>query len=222
MHLNDIKNFVAHHLDAKYRKGQAEHGGNLWDRNPVEDIQDEAIDLITYVFCIKERDIHLLGLATRALDELNHSSTCSTLRGRSHLTALIETLKQNNKTQNMETKDTTIGIKADENYDKTAMVNELRAGAKGSRSLPKAVIIYTAAVILTISAVWVTSASDSSVKQLRSALANNTSAENQNWGAQIQANNAIAAKLKSIEDENKKLRAEVVRLNAVTFKKHSK
>ncbi len=49
-HLADIQNRLVQDLDTKYRKGQAEHGGNLWDRNVSHDILAEAIDLITYAY----------------------------------------------------------------------------------------------------------------------------------------------------------------------------
>lgn len=55
-HLKDIKQFFADGVDKKYRKGQAEHGGNLWDRDCLSDISDEAIDLVTYVYTARERD----------------------------------------------------------------------------------------------------------------------------------------------------------------------
>ena len=48
-HLRDIKSSFEASVDAKYRKGQAEHGGNLWDRNTLSDIKDEAVDLFTYI-----------------------------------------------------------------------------------------------------------------------------------------------------------------------------
>jgi hypothetical protein len=55
-HLLDIKQHFSTAVDKKYRKGQAEHGGNLWDRNTLDDIGDEAVDLVTYIYVAKERD----------------------------------------------------------------------------------------------------------------------------------------------------------------------
>lgn len=55
-HLTDIKAFFVDAVDKKYRKGQAEHGGNLWDRDCLKDIADEAVDLVTYIHTARERD----------------------------------------------------------------------------------------------------------------------------------------------------------------------
>lgn len=54
-HLSDIKASFADEVDVKYRRGQKEHGGNLWDRDVVPDIIDEAIDLYTYAHAQRER-----------------------------------------------------------------------------------------------------------------------------------------------------------------------
>lgn len=69
-HLAKIQLEVNQRLSAKYRKGQAEHGGNLWD-NPTLDVVnfaiDEAIDQLTYLLTIKEQ------LLNRVI-EINHVS----------------------------------------------------------------------------------------------------------------------------------------------------
>ena len=54
-HLEDIKRSFCEEVDAKYRAGQKEHGGNLWDRDVVPDINNEAIDLVTYAYTNRER-----------------------------------------------------------------------------------------------------------------------------------------------------------------------
>jgi hypothetical protein len=48
-HLWAIKERFVSKLDSKYRAGQGEHGGNLWDRDVLTDAIDEAIDLVTYL-----------------------------------------------------------------------------------------------------------------------------------------------------------------------------
>jgi hypothetical protein len=52
-HLAAIKDDMAARIDAKYRKGQQEHGGNLWERNPVKDLDGEIVDATVYFFEIK-------------------------------------------------------------------------------------------------------------------------------------------------------------------------
>lgn len=57
-HLDHILNEAHNRLDAKYRKGQAEHGGNLWDVPTlalVDNAIDEAIDQLTYLITIREK-----------------------------------------------------------------------------------------------------------------------------------------------------------------------
>ena len=41
-HLTDIQKTVGAEIDRKYRAGQAEHGGDLWERVPlIDDMIDE-------------------------------------------------------------------------------------------------------------------------------------------------------------------------------------
>lgn len=47
-HLGTIKDLFLKMVDEKYRKGQAEHGGDLRTRNVARDIMEEAIDLFAY------------------------------------------------------------------------------------------------------------------------------------------------------------------------------
>jgi len=57
-HLEVLKNHATALLDEKYRKGQAEHGGNLFDLTPkqlaLEAIM-ETIDLFTYQMTLYEK-----------------------------------------------------------------------------------------------------------------------------------------------------------------------
>ena len=53
-HLNEILKEVRSKIDTKYRAGQAEHGGDLWERVPlIDDIMDEAVDQTTYALTLK-------------------------------------------------------------------------------------------------------------------------------------------------------------------------
>ena len=55
-HLRDIVNSVTAGIDKKYRAGQAEHGGDLWERVPlVEDMIEESIDQVTYALTLKQQ-----------------------------------------------------------------------------------------------------------------------------------------------------------------------
>lgn len=57
-HLDGIKDIFNSLVDDKYRKGVAEHGGNLWD-NPSESLLDmaidEAIDQVVYLLTLKAK-----------------------------------------------------------------------------------------------------------------------------------------------------------------------
>lgn len=57
-HLYQIKKEFEKLVDAKYRKGQKEHGGNLWEILPEELLDfaiDEAIDQIVYLLTLKNK-----------------------------------------------------------------------------------------------------------------------------------------------------------------------
>lgn len=61
-HLASIIKRAAEATDKKYRAGQAEHGGNLWEvpiGALVDNAIDEAIDQLAYLLSIKD---HLTGL----------------------------------------------------------------------------------------------------------------------------------------------------------------
>lgn len=51
-HLGQLLESVLIQMDAKYRKGQDEHGGNLWQKNPLglhKESINEAIDQFVYM-----------------------------------------------------------------------------------------------------------------------------------------------------------------------------
>lgn len=57
-HLEHINGTVATMLANKYRKGQAEHGGSLYDLPTVvlvDNAIEEAIDQLTYLLTIREK-----------------------------------------------------------------------------------------------------------------------------------------------------------------------
>ena len=57
-HLEIIKIKFLNLVDTKYRKGQAEHGGNLFDSQPnylLDNAIDEAIDMVVYLLTLKDQ-----------------------------------------------------------------------------------------------------------------------------------------------------------------------
>lgn len=57
-HLDLIVRNTNYRMKKKYRAGQAEHGGNLWDMTPLELIDnliDEAVDQLTYALTLKQQ-----------------------------------------------------------------------------------------------------------------------------------------------------------------------
>jgi len=82
-HLTHIKLTTASNLDKKYRKGQAEHGGNLWDRNPFPELAEEITDLITYAHEVESRRNDVSVLIKQAISSLSE-------RNIEHATNLLE------------------------------------------------------------------------------------------------------------------------------------
>jgi hypothetical protein len=54
--LKEIKFTFTNAVDKKYRTGQKEHGGNLWDRDPVPEMEAEIVDLFTYYKTLRDRE----------------------------------------------------------------------------------------------------------------------------------------------------------------------
>lgn len=55
-HLQRIKDKFTAAVDEKYRKGQVEHGGNLWNKAGVIDYAiEEALDMVVYLYTLKEQ-----------------------------------------------------------------------------------------------------------------------------------------------------------------------
>tara|TARA_Y100001951_G_C11109701_1_gene166750 strand:- start:24 stop:314 length:291 start_codon:yes stop_codon:yes gene_type:complete len=68
-HLSEIQKTVGAEIDRKYRAGQAEHGGDLWERVPlVSDLIDESIDQMTYALTLKAQLGRVRGLLEDARD----------------------------------------------------------------------------------------------------------------------------------------------------------
>lgn len=57
-HLQNIKDDFVRMVDRKYRKGQKEHGGDLFDKSTSELIDmaiDEAIDQVVYLLTLRDQ-----------------------------------------------------------------------------------------------------------------------------------------------------------------------
>lgn len=53
-HLQSIKDQFAMRMDEKYRKGQAEHGGNMWEKSGmIDNAIEEVLDMAAYLFTLK-------------------------------------------------------------------------------------------------------------------------------------------------------------------------
>ena len=56
-HLLRVKNSFLKDVDKKYRLGQAEHKGNLWEEDGILDMAlEEVIDLYVYLSTLKEQN----------------------------------------------------------------------------------------------------------------------------------------------------------------------
>lgn len=61
-HLRNIKSDFINLVDIKYRKGQKEHGGDLFAKTPLELIDyaiDEVLDQVVYLLTLKEKILSL-------------------------------------------------------------------------------------------------------------------------------------------------------------------
>lgn len=54
IHLNKIKQDFSNEVDTKYRRGQEEHGGNLFEKDCIPALGEEVIDLVTYFNVVRE------------------------------------------------------------------------------------------------------------------------------------------------------------------------
>lgn len=72
IHLQGIQAEIIRSLEVKYRKGQAEHGGSLWSKGTIHNWKnswDEATDLVTYLFTLRQHLTILLNLAKEGMED---------------------------------------------------------------------------------------------------------------------------------------------------------
>lgn len=59
IHVSQVLQRTVEHIDEKYRKGQQEHGGNLWKKGILRligpQIRDEAADQVVYADVLMEQ-----------------------------------------------------------------------------------------------------------------------------------------------------------------------
>lgn len=85
-HLAGIQRDVARDLDAKYRKGQAEHGGALWRRPVWKDSWDEILDLCAYQHTMRLQlsviaELALIGAADESVVAAQARESCRQILG---------------------------------------------------------------------------------------------------------------------------------------------
>lgn len=72
-HLEQIKSLFSSLIEVKYRRGQAEHGGDLKNRNCLAEAIQETVDLATYLLTEEEKKLtakaNLLVLSARLKGE---------------------------------------------------------------------------------------------------------------------------------------------------------
>lgn len=67
--MEEIKRIFISQVDAKYRAGQAEHGGNLWKKSGIiKNLVSETPDFVTYSYVLKDQ----LNLVRTLLQEGKH------------------------------------------------------------------------------------------------------------------------------------------------------
>lgn len=77
-HLHQIQMAASDMLEAKYRRGQSEHGGNLWGMPTariVESSLEEATDQLTYLLTLRQQMRVIMELVREGMKD---DSVCAT------------------------------------------------------------------------------------------------------------------------------------------------
>lgn len=81
LHLASIKEAFIRAADAKYRRGQAQHGGALWLRPCWSDLMEELVDAVFYAWSHKVQlsviaDLALKGAEDRSVAAADARESC--------------------------------------------------------------------------------------------------------------------------------------------------
>lgn len=71
-HLESINNAITKRISAKYRRGQAEHGGDLWARPALRDMVDEITDLNAYFITMEQQFQQMHQLLQQAREHVTN------------------------------------------------------------------------------------------------------------------------------------------------------
>jgi hypothetical protein len=66
-HAKEIACWIARRVIRKYRRGQREHGGRVWERECFRELLDEITDLVVYAHIERERRMEIRRLCRRGL-----------------------------------------------------------------------------------------------------------------------------------------------------------
>jgi hypothetical protein len=56
LHLKRVQLAAMKRINAKYKKGQKEHGGNIWEKaGMLANAEDESTDFIVYLYTLREQ-----------------------------------------------------------------------------------------------------------------------------------------------------------------------
>jgi len=74
-HLQGIINKFSRDVSAKYSAGQAEHGGNLFDKPNLPMLMQEVQDMVVYAYTLKDQIREALELAVDDKETINILTT---------------------------------------------------------------------------------------------------------------------------------------------------
>lgn len=80
-HLEHLKAAALERLDEKYRAGQLEHGGRLWEKPAMlKHLRDEVIDLVVYEDVTRQQLEAVCALLNQACDSLKDDYYSDTVK----------------------------------------------------------------------------------------------------------------------------------------------
>lgn len=72
-HLRDIKYNLLNDIDAKYRHGQREHGGDVWKKQGmIDNAIEEVLDLAVYLYTLRDQISKVKDKFNEAYPELDN------------------------------------------------------------------------------------------------------------------------------------------------------